>query len=323
MNVSAFERDRSARWDALGNLLSRADGRSYRLDADEIRRLGELYRSATADLALAHRSFPGDPVTARLERLVKEARACVYSLQPSGWRLWEFARRGYWRRVAERPGILAVAAALLLAPLALGAAWGASDPDAAIGVVPGQFRGAVEPDAGRPELSADEKAAFSADIFTNNIQVTVLAFAGGITAGLATAGLLIFNGLFIGVIAGIAGGSGREGELLTLITAHGVLELSCITVGAAAGLRMGWAIIEPGTVSRSRALRSEARKALEMLGGTAPWLVVAGLVEAFVSGSAGTAAAIGIGVTLGALYWSLVLVLGSPTQSRARSFAVT
>ena len=50
---------------------------------------------------------------------------------------------------------------------------------------------------------------FSAELFTNNIQVTFLGFALGITAGIGTAIVLAFNGLLLGAVAG-GGDRGRQ-----------------------------------------------------------------------------------------------------------------
>ena len=93
---------------------------------------------------------------------------------------------------------------------------------------------------------------------------------------------------------------------MELVVPHGVLELSCIAVAAAAGLRIGWALVEPGTLTRGQSLRREARPAMEMVLGTMPWLVLAGLVEGFVTGSTGgLGGAIVVGGGLGAVFWGL------------------
>jgi uncharacterized membrane protein SpoIIM required for sporulation len=123
--------------------------------------------------------------------------------------------------------------------------------------------------------------------------------------------LLVYNGLVLGATFGIAVGVGNGPPLFQQVLAHGVLELSCIAVAGAAGMRMGWAIIDPGSRPRGVALREEARAAAEMLLGTAAWLVVAGLVEGFVTPSGqnlGTVAAIGLG--LGIALWGGVFWLG-------------
>jgi uncharacterized membrane protein SpoIIM required for sporulation len=97
-----------------------------------------------------------------------------------------------------------------------------------------------------------------------------------------------------------------------------VLELSGIVVAGAAGLRMGWALIDPGNRTRGEALRSEARAAVEIVLGTAPWLVVAGLVEGFLTpAGAGLDAVLAVGLSLGAVYWGLVLWRGTPDADSA------
>jgi uncharacterized membrane protein SpoIIM required for sporulation len=320
VKVERFVSDRRAAWARLEALVREAGGRPERLGPDGVRELGTRYRAAAADLALARRRFPSDPVTARLERLVAVGRQAVYGSRRSRPNLIAFFGRGYWQRVRERPVALAVAATLLFGAAALAALWGATDPGAAAGVVPGDFIDAAQPPQGNRGLSTADSAAFSSSIFTNNIQVTLIAFAGGITAGVATALSLAFNGLILGAVLGLSIDAGTTGQVLRLIVAHGVLELSCIVVGAAAGLRMGWALVDPGRRTRRDALQTEARAAVAVALGTAPWLVLAGLVEGFVSPSGqapGTVAAIGLG--LGALFWTLVAWRGRPTTAPAPS----
>ena len=201
--------------------------------------------------------------------------------------------------------------------------WAIDDPAAAIGVVPPEFQGAAEPGGrGRSPTAADQ-AALSSVIFTNNIRVTFLVIAGGIFAGLGTAAVLIFNGGFIGAILGLSIENGSSAGFVEFVLPHGVLELSCIAVAAAAGLRIGWALVEPGTLTRGQSLRREARPAVEMVLGTMPWLVLAGLVEGFVRGATGGLFwALVVGVGLGAVFWGLVAWRGRPeAQSRARALA--
>jgi len=222
--------------------------------------------------------------------------------------------------VRERPVALAVAAGLLFGAAALAMLWGATDPGAASGVVPANFIDAAQPPRGDRGLSTADSAAFSTGIFTNNIQVALVAFAGGITGGIATALSLAFNGLILGAVLGLSIDAGTTGQILRLIVAHGVLELSCIVVAAAAGLRMGWALIDPGRGTRRDALATEARTAVLIAIGTAPWLVVAGVVEGFVSPSGQAPAVVAaIGLGLGALYWTLVVWRGRPTAAPSPS----
>ena len=323
MNLERFIERGSPTWQRLEAAIGAARGRPERLGPDRVRDLGATYRATAADLALARRRWPGDPLTNRLEDLIARSRPLVYASETRRESLVEFLTTGYWRRIRERPLLLGMGLLLLFLPAALSALWALNDPGAALGLVPQEFRHAVEPRVGDAGVPVSGQAAFASGVFTNNIRVTFLAFAGGIAAGLGTAFVLIYNGTFLGAVTGLAFGSGNGSLFVELVAAHGVLELSCIAVAAAAGLRMGAAVILPGRGRRSDALVVEARAAVAIVLGTAPWLVLAGLVEGFISTAGlGFAAVVGIGVSLGLVYWGLVLWRGSlppdlPTAERA------
>ena len=178
---------------------------------------------------------------------------------------------------------------MLFGPMALAAVWAIDDPAAAIGVVPVEFQGAADPGGGSRSLSGGEQAALSSEIFTNNIRVTFLAIAGGILAGLGTAAVTIFNGGFIGAIIGLTIENGSSSELL-----RSSCRTACSSSPASRSPRApGCASAgRSSTPARSRAgesLRREARPAMELVLGTMPWLVLAGLVEGFVTGDLGLA----------------------------------
>lgn len=312
MNLDRFVHERSPAWAELEELVRASKRRPERLGPDGARRLAASYRASAADLALARRRFAGDPVVARLEDLVGRARHVVYAASGRRASLRRFYGRDYWRLVAEKPRALLVAFALLFGPAVLAAVWARHDPGAAAGVVPPGFRPATDPGHPWQDLSPGDQAAFTTELFTNNIQVTLAAFAGGITFGILTAVALIYNGVLLGVIAGLMTGAGNTVGFIDLVTAHGVLELSCILVGGAAGLRLGWALVDPGVRTRAASASAEARRAVAMAIGTAPWLIVAGIIEGNRArlAEAGVGVVIGVGATFGLLYWTLLVWLG-------------
>ena len=313
MNLDAFVRERSALWSELEKHVKAAGKRPERLGPGGVRRLGTLYRSTAADLAFARRAFPGEPLVERLEGLVGRARALVYAVPARRGSLRVFLTTGYWRLLAERRVPLLIAAVLLFAPWLLSATWALSDASAAASFVPGDYSAITDPRPAGQDLglSPGEEAAFSSEIFTNNIRVTILAFAAGILGGIGTAAVLIMNGVLLGVVSGLAIGAGNGRPFFELVTAHGVLELSCIVVAGAAGLRLGWAFVEPGRRTRADSLRREARSAVALILGTAPWLVVAGVVEGFVTpAGTGLTTVLIVGFALGAIFWGLALWRG-------------
>ena len=320
MKVERFISEREGDWRELDELLRgrRAGARGRRRarpDAAGVLRLGALYRGAAADLALARRGHPGDPIVARLESLVARARQAVYADEPRRGSLRTFFARTYWVRVRERPGPLLLAIALLLVPALLAGLWAMNDTAAAVGLVPEQFQGAVEP-VGDTGMTTAESTAFSTAVMTNNIQVTFLAFAAGLLCGLGTAVVVAFNGATLGAVAGAAIANGNGAQFAEFVIAHGVIELSCIAVAAAAGMRMGYAIVAPGPRTRMLALVEEARTAIVIVLGTVPWVILAGIIEGFVTRAGfGLVPGIVLGVGVGAVYWTLVLVRGRPVPA--------
>jgi uncharacterized membrane protein SpoIIM required for sporulation len=318
VRLDRFVEERQAQWDELENALRRARGKPERLGPDGVRRLGHLYRTSAADLAQARSRFPGDPLVKRLESLVTRARPVLYSSEPRRAPLRDFLATGYWRHVRERPAFVVAAWALMLVPAVLAILWALSDPGAASGLVPEQFRHAGD-SGGRALESGGDQAAFSSGIFTNNIRVAFLAFAGGALGGLGTVVVEVYNGTLVGTVVGLASGAGNGDRIVELVAPHGFLELSCIAVSAAAGLRVGWAVIDPGTRARGAALAAEARRGAEVVLGTVPWLVLAGLVEGFVTPRRiGLGPALAVGIGLAAVFWALVLWRGRPADAPAR-----
>jgi len=311
VKLNDFVAERNPEWEALAGELRRARGRPEKLGPDGALALGRRYRAAVADLAYARRRFPGDPVVGQLEQLVLTGRQAVYGRRGPSGSLLTFITTGYWRLVAERPTLLAASAIATFGPALLAALWALHDPAAAIGLVPGRFQAAAHPHLHAVPGSATTLAVFASSIFTNNIEVTILAFAGGLLLGLGSLVVLAYNGLMVGALAGLTIQSGNFAVFVRYVAPHGMLELSCITVAGAAGLRLGWAMIDPGRLPRGEALRLQARPAVMTILGTAPCLVIAGLTEGFVTPRAlALPAALAVGLLLGGGYWSLVWLRG-------------
>ncbi len=131
--------------------------------------------------------------------------------------------------------------------------------------------------------------------------------------------MLVGNGLLLGAVAGGAIEAGNGRAFLEFIIPHGPIELTCVVVCAAAGLRLGWAIAEPTNEPRRRRIASEGRDAVEVVLGTMPWLVAAGVSESFVRGSGLPLwALMTIGLGLFSIFWGLVWWRGALWLRRER-----
>lgn len=317
--VERFIAERTERWAMLAELVGRAGGRLDRLAPADVLALGEGYRAAAADLARARQRWPGDPVVAELDALVRRARVLVYRTPGRRGPFRHWLTTGFFVRVRERPRILLAAVLLLWGPSIGFAVWADHDPATATRVarvspLAGEAAdSAASGGGGERMLGAGDRASFATQIFTNNIRVSLLCLAGGMTGGLLTAGLLLFNGAIVGVVVGLFTANGAGPVAVTYLAPHGVMEWSLVTLAGAAGLRVGAALVAPGHRPRGEALVAEMRAAAEMALGVALWLVPTGLVEGFVTPrglSPGVALAVGLG--LAATFWALVLWRGRP-----------
>jgi uncharacterized membrane protein SpoIIM required for sporulation len=310
------------RWAAIRGLLERRRA----LDPSEVLEMASLYRAITADLAFARRRFPTDPVTAMLERLVADARSAVYAGSGRRQGVVGFFRDTYWALIYERRRALALAAIILLVPGIAGALWAAVDPDSLVGVLPAEFLWVTSAESTDQGYGTAGLIGFSTYVLTNNIRVTLIAFALGITYGIGTGWILAQNGVILGALTGLAVAAGNWEVFVAAVAAHGILELSCIVVGGASGLSLGRAILRPGSRTRRESLGAEAVVAVQLVLGTSMWLIIAGFVEGFASrtGLSWLPTTV-IGLALGGVFWALVWARGRQVadQIRARRLAVT
>jgi len=164
-------------------------------------------------------------------------------------------------------------------------------------------------------FSAVPAPVASTFLFTNNISVALLAFAGGLSFGLITTCILFQNGFMLGVVFKLCAEYGLLGALLAFIAGHGVLEISSIIVSGGAGLLLANALLNPGSYSRADALAQQGRPAVRMAVACVPALVTAGCIEAFISPSYFPAGfKIALGLTFGISFWLYLLLTGKTAQ---------
>jgi uncharacterized membrane protein SpoIIM required for sporulation len=189
-----------------------------------------------------------------------------------------------------------VSAALFLVPAIAIGVWVANSSAAVEATGPRAVREAYVQHDFEQYYSSEPAAAFASQVFTNNVQVAILAFAGGIAFCLLTAFVLVFNGAHGGVAAGLFAAVGQQPKFWGLILPHGLLELTAVFVAGGAGLRLGWTLIDPGDRPRAVALADEGRRALAIVAGLVVVFAAAGTIEGFITGSGlPTWARVGIG----------------------------
>lgn len=289
MNLDTFLEQRRPHWQELETLLNRTRTHLRGLSAQELAALGRLYQAATADLALAQRDFPNQRVTLYLNQLVGRAHAHIYREEPLRWRwLLDFYRQTFPQLYRALLPYTILAFGLFIIPAVLAFFVVVRNPDAIYVLEGPGIEGLVRKvEQGKlwTEIAPSVRSAASSVILTNNIQVTFFTFAGGITAGLLSAWIVISNGLSIGAIFGLLQAHHLSAGLAEFVVAHGFIELSVVFVAGGCGLYLGDGLLRPGLQSRRAALIERGQFGVRVILGCAPLLIVAGLIEGFISPS--------------------------------------
>jgi uncharacterized membrane protein SpoIIM required for sporulation len=295
------------------------------LSGEEINEAVRLYLRASSHLAEVQTRYHDPALERYLNALVARAHAAIYMSEPAS--LSSFGRLfvGRYREAFRRTlPFVVVAAGLLLVVTLATAVWVASSPEAQAGLLPPAARDAIRRAGGGGSPADVNAPALSALILQNNVQVAFLAFALGITLAIGTVAVIAFNAAFIGLLAGGFQAAGEAWTFWSLVLPHGFLELIAICIAGGAGLRMGWAIVEPGDRPRLEALSREARDAVLVVVGVIPAFAVAAVIEGFVTGRTGSPA---LEVIVGALvalgYLAFLLFPGAATANAGAAVSGT
>jgi uncharacterized membrane protein SpoIIM required for sporulation len=304
-------------WERLAASVAETRTRGVkRMGAPALRAMHDDYRRAAADLAYAQTHFPGSTTQAYLNRVVGQAHGELYGAAPHRLAAaWRFLARDYPRLLRREWKPIAVAGGLMIGAAVAG--WIAVHTDATLArlMLPEGFRD-VSPqnlaDTARSNAeSADLYPLMGAQIGVNNVQVAIMAFAGGMTFGVLTVYAMLMNGAMIGVLGAMFSQAGVGLPFLALIAPHGSLELPAIVIAGGAGLKIGAALLFPGDLPRAAALKAAAPVAARLLLGTVPLFVLAAAIEGFFTPTGVPAVLkVAVGAVMFALLVAYVLVPG-------------
>ena len=282
MTETQFIAKNEARWkqlEAFNQTLQRKGTRA--LSRIEVRAFAEVFRAVGYHLAYAKTHFPSGTSLPYLTHIVGVAHNYYYVREKGGisavknyflYRFPEVSRRA-WRYAV-------LAAALFMAGMVFAFVYVAADISRFDQIFPWEFYGG---DMGDGEVIWDYPL-MSAVIMTNNIRVSIMALAFGITAGIGTVWILFYNGLIVGALAAHVAVTGAPRDTLifwSLILPHGVPELAAIFLSGACGLMIGKALLMPGNYTRKDAVIKYAKEASLLIPGIVAILIVAALIEGF------------------------------------------
>jgi uncharacterized membrane protein SpoIIM required for sporulation len=318
VTVEEFVAKRQPAWQELEAAIARAKRGSLRkLSATDLERFGMLYRRTAGDLAIAVRDFPEQQVTEYLNSLATRAHPLLFrGSSPKLGRILRFYAVDLPRAVRAARWYLLASFGLFLLGAVAGWLAVVLRPDLLASLVPASVLDQISSGHLGNDALAQYAPVLAAFIIQNNIFVSLVCLASGIGLGLPTAYVLASNGWMLGTLGAAVHQAGYDAGFWALIVPHGAIELSVIFIAGAAGLMIGDSLLRPGLLRRMDSLARAATKALLLAVGAAPLLVIAGLIESFVTpSSAPVATKLAVGAITGTLMWSW-LPLGGRGEAR-------
>ena len=315
MNEIEFEKAHAAEWAALaaGVERRRKDAPAAAPPAEVPR----LFRRVVAQLALARDRQYRTSLIDRLHALVMNAHLAVHGARAQRGHgtfaaLWRFMVEGFPREVRAQWRFVLTAGVAFFGPLlAILAAiqWQPDfvyylvSPDTLARVQAMYAPGNVRLGAAR---DADSDLMMFGFYIMNNVRIDLQCLAGGIFFGLGSLAALVFNGVFIGAIAGHLTQVGYIETFWGFVAGHSALELTGAVLSGASGLIIGHALVAPGRRTRGAALREAGRPAAILVYGAAIMTTCAAAIEAFWSSR--VTMPFEIKVAFGIAMWAVVVL---------------
>jgi uncharacterized membrane protein SpoIIM required for sporulation len=294
MKQQLFEEQHQSTWQQIEESLQQPS------QGDNSKIMAEHYLLLCHHLAVAKERLYDAALVERLNKLVLDLYRELYRYRAeTRLNLYTFFKRDFPLAIYRHRYFILLAFLVMVLPGLIAGGWTYFDEDAVYSVLDGpqvrQIERMYDPKARK--LGREREA--ETDIFMfgyyikNNISVAFRCFAGGMLVGIGTLLVLFFNGMFMGSIAGHLTRLDYVDTFYPFVVGHGSFELTAIVFSGAAGLRLGYGILNPGQSSRLDSLRRAGRDVVPMLYGIVLMLIIAAFLEAFWSSSTSLSIEIG------------------------------
>ena len=287
VNVKQFVKQYREEWEQLEQSVTILHKRSKKITSADIHQFQRLYQKAAQHLSYSQTYFPEEDVTQYLNELVSKSHNLLYKDQISSLKqIQHFFSTTFIHLLLDQWKFVIIAMFLFMMGALASYISVLQDPLHMYSILPADLAHSIDPNSLGINDGEIDGPTMSAAIMTNNIQVAILAFAGGVTFGVGTIYVLISNGILVGALAALYWHYGKAYDFWAYIVPHGMIELTAIFIAGGAGLLMGYKLLVPGHFSRNYQLKLQAKRSVQLLLGTIPLFVIAGLIEGYITPSA-------------------------------------
>lgn len=293
LDLPEYIASRRKLWQEYEEMLdSLEQGTVRNLDLDRIKRLRYLHEALASDLVRIRTYLADQGTTQYLESLVARGFGFIhenrtglrFSLNPTSLMV-RFAVT-----VRKHVALLWLSTSAMSIGLLFGIGIIVLDYEAKEVVMPFSHlmldpseRVAGEESRGAKDLGGIH-AAFSAELMTHNIRVSIFVLALGLIYGVFSMIILFYNGIILGAVIADYILGGETVFLVGWLLPHGSVEIPAILfAGQAAFLLARTVIIRDGRLSLGTRLKQQSGDIVTLIGGIAVLLIWAAVVESFFS----------------------------------------
>lgn len=124
-------------------------------------------------------------------------------------------------------------------------------------------------------------------IASNNLRVSLIVFIAGLFFSYGSIAIMIFNGIMLGVFMYFFYSRGIVSDFNYAVWLHGTIEILTLVIETTAGMLLGKALINPGTLSKSKAFSIWGKRGAMLFLATIPFILLAAFIESFLTRETG------------------------------------
>lgn len=294
MNVKEFEAKNAAKWsqyDAL--VLDLEKGR--KVNAAEVKRLPKMLRERCIELSIARHRMYGETLCEYLnQQVIRGHKLTARNSSSFLEKTLQFLVAGFPNAIRAEWHLFTICWLFFLIPLI--GMWVSVyyDLDWVRSILGSDGMRGMDQMYGKGESDTvsefrDETGAdfmmFSHYVM-HNIGIDFQIIAGGLLAGVGSLFILLMNGLGIGAAMAYVIEYGDPVKFFSFVSGHASYELTGMVVAGMAGMRIGLGILNPGRMTRGRALLESGKRGLPLVFGAFILTFMAACVEGFWSSRA-------------------------------------
>lgn len=280
MRETDFIEQNKKKWQELEALL-----KEERKDPDK---LSHLFVQVTDDLAYSQTFYPNRTVRVYLNNIASQVFHSIYkNRKENKKRFIHFWKEELPRLVYEARKELTLSLIIFLVSFLIGVVSTAYDKQFPRVIMGDDYVEMTLENIKKGDPMAVYKKSGSSEMFLyislNNLRVAFMTFVFGAFYILGTVFMVIYNGIMVGAFQYFFYQQGLLLSSSLTIWLHGTLEISGIIIGAGAGITMGKGLVFPGTYSRLQSFMLSARKGFRILLGIVPIIIIAAIIESFMT----------------------------------------